>query len=825
MLIITNFASMIYPKNFERKIGFDLVKQKLLNLCISPLGQSYVEKIRFNSQFDLITKLLNQVNEFKQILSFSENFPSQDYFDLRLELRRIKVPGTIIEIESLFDLKSSLITIHEIIKFFKKTEEGQFEELKELVGKIILDELIIKKITLIVDDKGKIKDTASPKLKEIRFSLIKKHKEIDRQISNSLKQAKKEGWTDSDVEPTFRNNRLVIPVVATYKRKLKGFIHDESATGQTVYIEPAEIFDANNEIRELENAERREIIKILIDFTDYLRPQLDDLFMAYRILGQIDFIRAKAKFAIEIEANKPVIFNKPWINWVNSKHPLLYLSLKDQDRELIPLTIKLDEVQRILIVSGPNAGGKSVCLKTVGLNQYMLQCGLLPALNEVSEAGIFDKLFIDIGDEQSLENDLSTYSSHLLNIKHFVLNSDKNTLFLIDEFGTGTEPQLGGAIAESALEKLNENGSYGVITTHYANLKLLADKSSGIINGAMLFDTKEIKPLYQLVVGKPGSSFAFEIAKNIGFPKSVLKNAIKKTGKTQLDFEQQLQQLEIDKKEILKKEAELKVADDFLKEITEKYETLLKKTEESKEVIIKNAKAEAKELIDGSNKLIEHTIKEIKESQANKEKTKKLRAEVKERSEILKMNEPKVKPNKNKIKSKNTTVKQTSNAEVKIGSGELLKIGDSVKVGNQETIGELLEISGKDVLVSFNSIQVRTKLKSLQKISKTQTRKGSREGKSNYSSIINQINEKMAKFNMSIDVRGKRAEEALTIVRDYVDEAILLNVKEVNILHGKGDGILRKIIREYLSSITEIKSYKNQHIEFGGDGITIITFK
>jgi DNA mismatch repair protein MutS2 len=816
---------MIYPKNFESKIGFDLVKQKLLNFCISSLGQSYVEKIRFSNQYDLITKLLNQVNEFKQILFFAESFPSQNYFDLRPELRRIKVSGTVIEIESLFNLKSSLIIIHEIANFLKKTEESQFEELKELVGRIILDKLIIKKIILIVDDKGKIKNTASTKLKEITSSLIKKHKEIDRQISNSLKQAKKKGWTNSNVEPTLRNNRLVIPIAAAYKRMLKGFIHDESATGQTVYIEPSEIFDTNNEIRELENAERREIIKILTDFTDFLRPKLDDLLMSYHILGQIDFIRAKAKFAIEIEANKPVVFNKPCINWVNSKHPLLYLSLKDQNRKLIPLTIKLDEVQRILIVSGPNAGGKSVCLKTVGLNQYMLQCGLLPTLDGVSEAGIFNNLFIDIGDEQSLENDLSTYSSHLLNIKHFVLNSDENTLFLIDEFGTGTEPQLGGAIAESSLEKLNENRSYGVITTHYANLKLFADKSTGIINGAMLFDTKKIKPLYQLVVGKPGSSFAFEIAKNIGFPKSILKNAIKKTGKTQLDFEQQLQQLEIDKKEILKREARLKVADDFLKEITEKYETLLRKTEESKNVIIKNAKAKAKELIDGSNKLIEHTIKEIKESQANKEKTKKLRAKLEKHSETLKISKPKEKPSGNKNKKPNDVVKYPSKVKLKIVSDESLKIGDSVKVGDQETIGELLEISGKNALVSFNSIQVRTKLKSLKKISKAQARKDSHAKKSGYSSIINQINEKMAKFNMSIDIRGKRSEEALAIVRNYVDEAILLNVKEVNILHGKGDGILRQIIREYLSSINEINSYKNQHIEFGGDGITIVTFK
>ena len=424
------FAFMIYPRNFESKIGFDIIRQKLTDLCMSSLGENYVEKIRFLNNADLIERLLNQVNEFKEIISFGQGFPAQDYFDVTPELRRIKIPGMVIELEALFDLKSSLITIFEIIKYFKKTEEEQYPELKKLVAEVQLDASILKKIDTIVDDKGKIKDSASPELKEIRGSLIRKHVSIDQQISKALKYAKSEGWTERDVEPTFRNNRLVIPVSATYKRKLKGFIHDESATGQTVYIEPAEIFDTNNEIRELENAERREIIKILTRFTEFIRPALDDLFGAYRMLGQIDFIRAKARFALQIEANRPILFDKPFLNWVNSRHPLLFLSFKEQKREVVPLNLKLDAKERILIVSGPNAGGKSVCLKTVGLNQYMLQCGMLPAMDEISEAGIFEKIFLDIGDEQSLENDLSTYSSHLLNIKHFVTQSDeKNPVF------------------------------------------------------------------------------------------------------------------------------------------------------------------------------------------------------------------------------------------------------------------------------------------------------------------------------------------------------------------------------------------------------------
>ncbi len=811
---------MIYPRNFEKKIGFDIIRERLVSLCMSPLGEKYVETIRFLKQADQIEKLLNQVNEFKEILSFAEAFPSQDYFDVTYELRRIRIPGTMIEMASLFDLKSSLTTIFEIIHFFKKTEEEQFPEIKELVANVHLDASIIKRIDAIVDDKGKIKDNASAELKEIRSALIKKHASIDRQISKSLKLAKKEGWTAGDVEPTLRNNRLVIPVGASHKRQLKGFIHDESATGQTVYIEPIEIFDTNNEIRELENAERREIIKILTLFTDFLRPQLDNLLMAYRLLGQIDFIRAKARFALEVEAYKPVLFDKPWVNWVNAKHPLLFLNLKEQKREIVPLTLRLDEHERILIVSGPNAGGKSVCLKTLGLNQYMIQCGLLPALDEVSEVGVFDKLFIDIGDEQSLENDLSTYSSHLLNIKHFVLNADEKTLFMIDEFGTGTEPQLGGAIAEASLEMINQKGAYGVITTHYANLKLLADHQEGIINGAMLFDTKEIKPLYQLSVGKPGSSFAFEIARNIGFPKAILKNAVKKTGKTQLDFDQQLQQLEVDKQEIQKKEEQLRVADEFLKEITEKYEALLLKTETSKNEIISKAKGEATNLLDGTNKLIERTIREIKEAGAEKEKTRKLRTELQDKSAELKKTTDVMPPIKTKTKEDFAPTKKQH-----IVDNSPLKVGDNVKVEGQDTIGEIMEVSGKDVLISFNSIQFRTQICKIQKVSRKLAKKESRKSQSGYSNIMNDINEKMANFKLSIDVRGKRGEEAMTEVQRYIDEAILLNVKDVNILHGKGNGILRKIIREYLSSVSEIQSFRDQDVEFGGDGITLVKFR
>lgn len=655
---------------------------------------------------------------------------------------------------------------------------------------------------------------------DIRQKLKKKHALIDRKISQNLKIAKQEGWTNSDVEATLRNGRLVIPIAATHKRKLKGFIHDESATGQTVYIEPEDIFEVNNEIRELENAERREIIRILTALTDYIRPQIDSLKADYRFLGLIDFIRAKAKFAIEIEAQKPVLVESPKLEWFEAMHPLLFLSHKQQNKEVVPLNISLDDKKRILIISGPNAGGKSVCLKSVGLIQYMTQCGLLPSLNEKSEVGLFDNLFIDIGDEQSIENDLSTYSSHLMNIKYFALNSNQNTLILIDEFGTGTEPQLGGAIAEAALEKLNQNQVFGVITTHYANLKLLADKHDTIINGAMLFDTKNMKPLYVLKAGQPGSSFAFEIAKNIGFPKEILKNAASKTGRTQLDFDKQLQQLEIEKIELNKKKTELNVADDFLGELTDKYEALVEKLNKSKAEIIDKAKKEAQELLDSSNKAIEKTIKEIKEAKADQDKTKKIRKELELKKETIKKD---IGKSKDKLSGKE---KKSTNKEIVRIEGAKLCVGDFVKVVNQDTIGEIAEISAKDALISFNSITFRTRISQLEKISRKQAKKELKpKQRSNFNIIANEINEKMANFSLSIDLRGKRVEEALSEIRDYIDEVILLNIKEVNILHGKGDGVLRQVVRDYLDTIAEVKKYHDQHIQFGGSGITIVNFK
>ncbi len=812
---------MIYPRNFEEKIGFDRIREMLHELCLSPMGERYVDKIRFTSNYELLSKLTDQTEEFRQLLMKEGNFPSDDYYDLSDELRRISIEGSYIEQEQLFNLKSSLETIKDCITFIAKQEAARFPELNALINSIEIDAEIIRKLDYIIDNTGNIKDKASAELSEIRRKLLSKRSSIDRKINSTLQLAKKSGWVTNDAEITIRNGRLVIPVPATYKRQMRGFIHDQSATGQTIYIEPEEVFETNNEIREIEGEERREIIHILKGISSFIRPQIPALLEAYRFLGMIDFIRAKAKFAIKINALKPELLNKPELDWNQAVHPLLFLSHQKQKKTVVPLDIKLNQEQRILVISGPNAGGKSVCLKTIGLLQYMFQCGLLIPVKDDSQSGIFSNLFIDIGDEQSLENDLSTYSSHLTNMKHFVLNSNPSSLFLIDEFGTGTEPQLGGAIAQAVLEKLNEKMTFGVVTTHYSNLKLMARKENGIVNGAMLFDTKAMQPLYILSIGKPGSSFAFEIARNIGFPKQILKNAEKFIGKKQLDFDEQLQQLEIEKKELEKDQQQVTVADEKLKGLVNKYQDLLQSLESRKSDIILKAKKEAEELIDSSNRLIENTIKEIRESQADKEKTKLLREKIKAKEKKIKDIEPVVQKQplkKAKDKAEAKTEKKTDD------KGEI-KTGDFVKIFEQDVTGEVLEIIDDEAVIGFNSIRFKTQLNKLEKINRQDQPKISKSTQSLKNSVISNLNDKLANFNHQLDVRGKRGEEAVDMVGHYIDDAILLNIREVRILHGKGFGILRTLIHEYLRTVSEVRQFNDEHIERGGHGITVVILK
>ena len=797
---------MIYPTNFEQKIGFKGIREMLSSHCISPMGLERADEMTFSTDKELIIKSLEQTEEFVLLLQTGLPFPMRDFHDLREAFHRIQIEGTSLTVEDLFALKPSLNALEGILRFGHSDNANDFPRLKSLMENIFIDRSVFTEANRLVDDKGEIPDNASTELLEIRQSIRRKQGGIEKRIRQIMGDAKTAGWVDPKSEITIRDGRLVIPVKAADKRSVRGFIHDESATGQTVYIEPAEIFDTSNEIKELEYAEKREIHRILMAFTRLLRPYLTELRKAWVMLGELDFIRAKALLAHDIGGVKPLLRDTPYINWQQARHPILEQKLKAQGKQVVPLDLKLDETDRILVISGPNAGGKSVCLKTTGLLQYLLQCGLMPPMRVDSECGLFDSLFIDIGDEQSILDDLSTYSSHLINMKALMEHADEKTLFLIDEFGTGTEPQLGGAIAEAILLELNKKQAFGMVTTHYANLKLLADNHEGIVNGAMLFDTKFMQPMYIMVTGKPGSSFAFEIAKKIGFPRQILDDAAHITGDQHLKFEKQLQQLEVDKKAIRKKEQDLRIADQLLTEVVEKYKGLLAELESKKKQYLREAAAEAQELIQKANSQIERTIKEIKEAQAEKTKTKEIRQNLEKAKEEIAQK-----------------AKEATEAKKKEENEAVLKAGDTVCIEEMQVVGEILAISDTDATILFDSIRLRTSPDKLRKVSRAEARKTQRRWQAGL--IADDLSEKAEHFSLTLDVRGKRAEEALDIVDKYLDEAKLLSIKEVSILHGKGNGILRRLIREKLSHNRDVERFCDASLETGGTGITRVYFR
>ena len=800
---------MIHPENFEHKIGFNHIRETVKGHCISAMGLERAETMGFSNSKEDIERSLDQTMEFVQLLQKGVPFPVRDYHDLREEFQHIRIPGTSISLEGLFAMKPSLNALNYILKFGHSEAREDYPELCALTDYIAVEGIVFSEANRLIDDKGEMPDNASPELLEIRRSIKRKQGGIERRIRQIMSDAKTSGWVDQKAEITIRDGRMVIPVKAGDKRALKGFIHDESATGQTVYIEPSEIVETSNEIKELEYAERREIQRILLHFTDQIRPSLPELLKAWDLLGQLDFIRAKALLCQNIGGIKPIIHEKPCFQWIQARHPVLEQKLKSQGKTIVPLDLKLDDENRILVISGPNAGGKSVCLKTTGLIQYMLQCGLCVPMHVDSECGLFDSLFIDIGDEQSLLDDLSTYSSHLLNMKVLLEHADERSLFLIDEFGTGTEPQLGGAIAEAILLELNKKKAFGFVTTHYANLKLLADNHEGILNGAMLFDTKFMQPMYIMVTGKPGSSFAFEIARKIGFPKNILDDASHITGEQHLKFEQQLQQLEVDKKAIKKKERELQIADTLLTEVVTKYKNLLSELESKKKQYLRDAANEAQELISKANSSIERTIREIKEAQAEKERTKEIRQNLQKTKEEI---AEKASPDPSRGRGEASLLPLE-------GSGEALKVGDTVCIDEMQIVGEIVAISDTDATILFDTVKLRTSPDKLRKISRAESRKVQRKWQS---SLADELSEKAEHFDLTLDVRGKRAEEALDMVAKYLDEAKLLSIKEVSILHGKGNGILRKVIREYLHHDHDVAHFADASLETGGTGITRI---
>ena len=809
----------IYPENFESKIGFDRMRNLIAERCLSDGGEHYAARMRFSDKPEVVGRMLRQTNEFKTLLLMETGFPARNYIDLSPVIRHLSVEGTSISVEELFDLHLSLQSIFQTQYFISRRAE-KYPELKALDSLLWLDNSILNEIALLIDEKGRIKDRASEKLWSIRKSMRGLMASIRNKIQTTLQEAKRHGWARDDAEITIRNGRAVIPMHAAHKRKIKGFVHDESKTGQYVYLEPMELFETNNEIRELEIAERQEINRILTAFSSQIREQSEPLLDAYKYLGIIDFIRAKAKLAMDMQAVMPVLNEQQEFAWRNARHPLLYFAHKEKGKAVVPLDISLNVKQRILIISGPNAGGKSVCLKTVGLLQYMLQCGLLVPMRENSEVCLFGKMFIDIGDEQSIENDLSTYSSHLLNIHNFVKYADSRSLFLIDEFGTGTEPAIGGAIAEAALEELNRKKAFGVITTHYSNLKALASPDNGMQNAAMMFDTKELRPLYRLKIGRPGSSFAFEIARKIGLDEQLLERALKKSGRKEIDYDRQLQELELEKEALERKQREMAHTDEALSSLVQQYEELKNKLEREKYQIIAKAKKEAKEILKDANRSIERAVKEIRESGGEKEKLKEVRSGIEKKKSKLKDSVPPPEV----VRVTSTKEEKKSDSEVQVLE-EVPKAGDKVRVKGQTTVGVLEQLKGKNALVSFDNMRLSVKLDRLEKVHVKKQAPKTANSQNKYGRIMKDIHERALKFEPYVDLRGKRAEEVLAFMRTWIDEAILIGVKELEILHGTGNGILRGIIRDYLDSVPEVQQYKDAHIEHGGSGKTLIVLR
>ncbi|MES2378818.1 MAG: endonuclease MutS2 [Bacteroidota bacterium] len=786
---------MLYPENSIDKLGFTEVKELIKAHCLSIMGQQMVAKIQVMSNYDNISKFLSQAHEFKNILQNDAALPIQHFFDIKALANKARLEGAFLTEEEFYQVLASLNTVFAVIAYFNE-REGQYPNLEALFEHLPIEKAIIRKIEQVIDAKGKIKPNASRELADISTGIAKAEQEARRKIDQIFKSAAGNGWT-ADGSLTIRDGRLCIPLLAENKRKVKGFIHDESASGQTVYMEPEEVFTLNNKIRDLEFERRREIIKILTALTDELRPYVPLLLSYHSLLTKLDFVRAKALFAIDIEGELPQVVNEARLKLVNARHPLLFLNFKKEHKTVVPLNLQIDDRTRVVVVSGPNAGGKSVCMKTVGLLQLMVQAGLLIPADEASVVGVFKQFFVDIGDDQSIESDLSTYSAHLSKMKNFVENANAKSLILIDEFGTGTDPQFGGPIAEAVLESLNHKKVRGMVTTHYSNLKIFAGNTEGIENASMLFNNVEMKPLYMLEVGKPGSSYAFEIAQKIGLPQNVLNLAKNKISAGQKNVDTLLIGLEREKKEILDTRVKLEKQQRQVDALLTENEQLKSYLEENKKVLIREAKDEAKNIILNANKLVENTIAEIKSSNADKEKTKDLRE------------------NLNRELQKNTAkpvVAKTATAD------EEIKVGDWVKLADSETTGQVIELIKDNVIIAIGDLRTVAKRKRVQKVSKSVVPKEVRRSMNSHTGDI-------ASFSPEIDVRGMRTEDALGAIERLFDRALMMGFGNLKILHGKGDGILRKMIRQYLKKYDQVDRMEDEHMDRGGDGITYVYLK
>ena len=838
---------MIYPKSFEQKIGFDEIRRLLRERCLSTLGKEMVDQMSMSTRADSINEWLTQVREFRRVGEEAAEFPLQYFFDLRASVARLRLEGTHMDEGELFDLRRSQDTVCRIVSFLNRPEgtdsQGApvfpYPALQRLTDGILTVPGLIRRIDQILDPYGKIRDNASADLQQIRRDLARTEGSISRILNSILRAAQSEGLVEKDVTPTLRDGRLVIPVAPAMKRKVKGIVHDESASGKTVFIEPTEVVEANNRVRELEMDERREIIRILTDFAKEIRPHVPALTDSYRFLAKIDLIRAKAELAQLFNAYEPVVEKYPHIDWIRAIHPLLQLSLAKQEKKVVPLDIMLTREQHILIISGPNAGGKSVCLKTAGLLQYMLQCGLSIPVSERSRTGIFDHIMIDIGDEQSIENDLSTYSSHLLNMKNMMRQANERTLLLIDEFGTGTEPLIGGAIAESVLRQFCKKKAWGIITTHYQNLKHFAEDHEGVVNGAMLYDRHEMRALFQLQIGQPGSSFAIEIARKTGIPEEVIKDASEIVGSDYIQSDKYLQDIVRDKRYWESKRQTIHQREKEMEKTIAHYEQTIRELEQSRKEVLQRAKAQAEELLAESNRRIENTIREIKESQAEKEETRRIREELntfkqevsdidtRATDEMIERKMQKIQRRQEKKRKKKESPlpvpPRGAGAAASSTTSKAAKIsaGDTVRIKGLSTVGTVESIDGKMATVIFGDMRTKMRTERLEHAEKPR-----QEEVHTHIQVSRETRETMdnrrLNFRQDIDVRGMRGDEALNAVMYFIDDAILVGMSRVRILHGTGNGILRQLIRQYLATVPNVTHFQDEHVQFGGAGITVV---
>jgi len=864
---------MIYPVNFESKIGFDEIRRLLRESCLSAMGRERVDEMSFSTDVDIVIEQIEQVREFRLLLSAAEKPELNYFFDVRAAIARIRLENTHLEENEVYDLRRSLETTGHIVTFLNRqpsngegndgeqTDTPDYPALHQLAEGVRTFPAIIRRIDSILDKFGHIKDSASMVLAGIRHDMEQTAGSISRTLYTILHSAQRDGLVDKDAAPTVRDGRLMIPVAPGVKRRIKGIVHDESATGKTVFIEPAEVVEANNKVRELEAAERREIVRILKVFSDELRPHVQELLDSYRFLAVIDFLQAKSSLAEQMKAIEPKVVDRPHMDWIRAIHPLLERSLAKQGKTAVPLDIILRGERkeergerkgghdgRLLIISGPNAGGKSVCLKTVGLLQYMLQCGVPIPVGDRSTCGIFESIMLDIGDEQSIADDLSTYSSHLLNMKNMMRQANERTLLLIDEFGGGTEPTIGGAIAEAVLKQFWKKHTFGIITTHYQNLKHFAEGHDGVVNGAMLYDRHQMQALFQLSIGQPGSSFAIEIARKTGIPEEVISDASEIVGSEYIQSDKYLQDIVRDKRYWEGKRQTIHQHEKSLEGHIQRYETNLEEIERERKQILRRAQEQADELLREANRRIENTIREIREAQAEKEKTSLVREQLNEfrqqvaqddtrglmseedfAKKLRQMEERKARKEKRKQEKSALQAKaQSGAASITRAQSDkpAIAVGSTVKMKGLTTIGRVESLSGKQATVVFGDIRTKVKIEQLEHADPVKEVKK----KNDHSALAIQttrmtsatIEDRKHNFHQDLDVRGMRGDEAVDAVMHFIDDAILVGMSRVRILHGTGSGILRQLIRQYLNTVPNVTRAKDEHVQFGGAGITVV---